>query len=384
MAITQPVENRETRQDGGGPTIAEVELRGVAIPYVRPIRWEGGVEAEAHFAVLRIRDSEGREGVAECTVKPTWNGFTIDTFALAFEALVLPILWAAGSDFASLPQRLGRLVENAAPKALLESALWDLGGAAMVRSVPESVPVSAVVTRGTVAAMAADSARLVEQYGFQTLKIKGGQGIDADIAAVRTVRGAVGPGVALYVDANGAVPDADAEAYVRRLAELGLIAIEDPYNLKPNGMLAAIQRDCPVPLIVDFSLDGVSSAQTFLGEGCGGISLKPSRFGMRKVLAMGAAAAGSDALTVIGLFGESQAGTVHLFDAHATLMGRARQLPVEATSPLLLTDHYLRAPIQIADGRMRRPEGRNIAAMVDPARLDHLTIAPPRRWTHPA
>lgn len=359
----------------------EVELRGVEIPYLRPIRWEGGVEAEARFVVLRLRDAEGREGVAECTVKPTWNGATVETFLHAFEHLVLPILQAGGLDRASLPARLGRLVENAAPKALLESALWDLANGIAPRPRPDRVPVSAVITRGRPDAMAAEAARLVEAHGFATLKVKGGQGTDADMAAVRAVAAATGPGVALYVDANGAVPDADAETYVRRLCELDLIAIEDPYNLKPDARLAAIQFDCPVPLIVDFPLDGVSAARTFLGLGCRGISLKPNRFGMRKTLAMGEAAAAAGAVSVVGLFGESQAGVVHLFDAHAALAGTVWQLPVEATSPLLLAEHYLRDPIRIADGHLYRPEGTNLAGMIDPARLDRLTTVPPRRWT---
>ncbi|MEU6261478.1 enolase C-terminal domain-like protein [Streptomyces sp. NPDC047043] len=379
-------------RDGSGATAAgdvvavpvvECELRGIAIPNVRPVHWEGGIEAQARFMVLTLWDADGRRGIAECTVKPTWNGFDADGFAVAFERLVLPVLWSARTDMTALPERLGRLVENSAPKALLESALWDLsaGASATAADVPaRPVPVSATITRGVPADMAAEAAGLVQRYGFGTLKVKGGQDVSSDLDVVRRVRAAVGADVALYVDANGAVPAAEAEDYVARLADLGVVAVEDPYNLALDRRLERVQAASRVPVIADFVLDGVSAARAALDLGCGGISLKPSRFGMRKVLAMGEAVAAADALGVIGLFGESHAGAVHLLAAHRALAARVRMLPAEAAAPLLLTDHYLHEPLEVTGGTITPPAAANLAALVDPVRLERLTTLPRKRW----
>ena len=350
--------------------VQRADIHRVTIPYRKAVTWEGGREEAADYVVLRLFADDGTEGAAECTAKPTWNGCDAATLATALERLVLPML--RGRDLAqpgALAEPLRRLVENAAAKALLENAQADLLGLASDRPVP----VSWTLTRDTPERMALEAEAVVKRHGFTVLKVKGGQGAAVDSAVIRAVRHAVGESVSFYVDTNGAHPADDALAYAAALEDAGAIAVEDPYNLKPDNHLTAVQAGLRVPVIVDFSLDGVSSARTFLQRGARGLSLKPTRFGLRKTSEMADAAARAGALVVVGLFGESQAGAVHLMEMHSRL---PPALPAEATFHLTLLDHYLHQPLEIRDGRLVRPEARNLAALIDWPRLERLGGGP--------
>ncbi|MGQ9368311.1 mandelate racemase/muconate lactonizing enzyme family protein [Azospirillum sp. ST 5-10] len=359
-----------------GAAVREVALHRYALPYRRPVRWQGGVEDHAEFLLLRLTDEDGREGVAEVVAKPTWNGFDGATMALAFERLVLPTLSLAAGERAAA---LSRLVEMHAPKALLENALADLASA----GTRPPVPVSLTLTRASPAAMAAEAAERVGRHGFTVLKVKGGQGTETDMTAVEAVRRAAGGEVAVYVDVNGVLPYDEAADYLRAMAGLGVLAVEDPYNLKPDPRLTALQAGADLPVIADFALDGVSAAAAFLALGVRGLSVKVSRFGMRKALEIGRLAARAGALTVAGLFGESQAGAVHVLDLHAALPADRIGLPAEATAFLLMAEHVLKEPLALADGRLTVPPG-NLAAMIDWTRAARFAVAPAQRWTVPA
>lgn len=358
--------------------IGEVFLHRYALPYSRPVRWAGGGEDSAEFLLLRLRTRDGREGAAEVVAKPTWNGFDGATMAFAFERLFLPLL---GLSPEARTQGLSRLVEMHAPKALLENALSDLAhpGSNSIRSIPVSI----TLTRAAPDTMAREAREQIAKHGFGTFKVKGGQGLATDIAAVEAVREAAGDEAAIYVDVNGNLTYEETKSYMSEMATLGVIAVEDPYNLKPDPRLTEIARSSAIPLITDFSLDGVSSAAAFLSLGATGLSIKVSRFGRRKALAMADLAAEANAVIVAGLFGESQAGALHVLDLHAGLPTDARILPAEATSFLLMRDRVLKTPLSISDGHIERPLS-NLAAILDHERLERFAVAPTRKWTIPA
>lgn len=358
--------------------IGEVSLYRYALPYRRPVRWAGGSEDSAEFLLLRLRTRDGREGAAEVVAKPSWNGFDGATMAFAFERLILPLL---GLNAEARAEGLSRLVEMHAPKALLENALADLTHPASISK--RRIPVSITLTRAAPEAMAREAGEQIAKHGFRTLKVKGGQGVATDIAAVEAVRSAAADGAAIYVDVNGGLTHEETPAYLHEMEKLGVIAVEDPYNLKPDPRITDIARSSGIPLIVDFTLDGVSSAAAFLSLGATGLSIKVSRFGRRKAIAMADLADKANAMIVAGLFGESQAGALHILDLHADLPANARLLPAEATSFLLMSEHVLKTPLSISDGHIQRPEG-NLAALVDDERLERFAIAPTRKWTVPA
>lgn len=92
-------------------------------------------------------------------------------------------------------------------------------------------------------------AREAVAEGFGTIKIKVGDNLEDDIRRCRIAREAIGPDVALAVDANQRWDVAPAIAWMRRLAPFGIAWIEEPTS--PDDILghAAIRRGiAPVPV----------------------------------------------------------------------------------------------------------------------------------------
>lgn len=92
-------------------------------------------------------------------------------------------------------------------------------------------------------------AREAVDAGFRTIKIKVGASLDDDVRRCRIARQAIGPDVALAVDANQRWDVGPAIEWMRALAPFGIAWIEEPTS--PDDILghAAIRRGiAPVPV----------------------------------------------------------------------------------------------------------------------------------------
>ena len=193
--------------------LAEHRLHVYHLRYARPVRWSDIVEEAAPFVLLKLTSDTGDVGVAEITVKPTWCGVTARSLIAAIEDMFIPMLQTLDlSDPAKVRATLDTVPENQAAKTLIDNACWDLYAARHARPLWQAwggrarVELSWAVTRQEPRAMAAEAAAMVGRHGFRTLKVKGGQGIERDLAGIREIRSAVGDAVRFYVDANGAYP----------------------------------------------------------------------------------------------------------------------------------------------------------------------------------
>jgi o-succinylbenzoate synthase len=116
----------------------------------------------------------------------------------------------------------------------------------------DTVPVNALVDNGPV-----DPAALA---GFPAVKVKVGRTDPRDdLDLVAAVRDAVGPDVALRVDANGAWDFDTAATMVRRLAPYGLELVEQPVAALDD--LARLRRRVEVPLAADECVRSVGDAR---------------------------------------------------------------------------------------------------------------------------
>jgi L-alanine-DL-glutamate epimerase-like enolase superfamily enzyme len=123
---------------------------------------------------------------------------------------------------------------------------------------------------------AALAAATAAREGFRCVKVKVGIGDDAGRLAA--VRAAVGPDVAIRVDANGAWSNAhESLAHLRSLALIGLEYAEEPVH--GVDALRAVQAASPVPIAMDESAiepgaagSGATSAVCLKIARCGGIT----------------------------------------------------------------------------------------------------------------
>jgi o-succinylbenzoate synthase len=152
----------------------------------------------------------------------------------------------------------------------------------------DTVPVSALVDTPSF-----DAASL---QGFPAVKVKVGRpDAGADVDLVAEARDAVGPEVALRVDANGAWDIDTAEAMIRRLARSDLELVEQPVaNLDD---LARLRRRIDVPVAADECVRSVSDARCLAtGQAADVVVLKVQPLGGVRAALRVAEAAGVPAL----------------------------------------------------------------------------------------
>ncbi|MDX3924359.1 MAG: mandelate racemase/muconate lactonizing enzyme family protein [Shinella sp.] len=94
---------------------------------------------------------------------------------------------------------------------------------------------------------AAEVARYKEQ-GFHASKIKIGFGIEEDLAVLRAVRNAVGPGMRLMVDANHGYDALEAIKFGQAAAELDIDWFEEPVVPEQLGAYREVRARQPIPV----------------------------------------------------------------------------------------------------------------------------------------
>lgn len=344
-------------------------LHAYALPYARPVRWSDIVEDGAQFMLLRLESAEGAVGVAEITAKPTWNGVTLRALAASLEEVVMPIVAKADlGDPAALRAKLDAVPDNRAAKTLVDNACWDLhaasGGAPLWRAWGGRgrLPLSWAVTRQAPDLMAQEAGDMVARHGFRTLKVKGGQGRDADVAGMRAIRAAVGDQVALYVDANGFYAPGEGGDYACAMADAGAEVVEDPCPFAPDAAFRALQEGVPVPILVDFYCHGQVDAGRYIEHGARALSLKPGRWGLTETRAMYALARAAGLQTAVGLMGESALGTYAALQLGSILPESA--LAAETSWYLAMTAQVTAMPA-LRDGAIDLPEAASLASLVD-------------------
>ncbi len=178
----------------------------------------------------------------------------------------------------------------------IDTALWDIAGKRAGKPIRdllfgagrESVPVYASsVYLDDVDVMIAQTREQVAA-GYTTVKLKAGHAADAggkhaDIEKLAAIRAAVGPDIALGVDANSAYDAADAVWMARRLVELDMCFFEEPVHPDDIEGYARVRAQSAIPLAGGETFFLLYGFQEFLARGlldvvqpdlarCGGIT----------------------------------------------------------------------------------------------------------------
>jgi L-alanine-DL-glutamate epimerase-like enolase superfamily enzyme len=149
------------------------------------------------------------------------------------DAMAIPAVWAA---MVQSVRNLGRPGIAQTAIAAVDAALWDLKArllglplATLLGQARDRVPVY-----GSGGFTSYTEAELAEQLGgwvaagIGRVKMKVGRDPAADPVRVRAARAAIGPGPALFVDANGAYARKQALALAERFAGEGVTWFEEP------------------------------------------------------------------------------------------------------------------------------------------------------------
>jgi L-Ala-D/L-Glu epimerase len=272
-------------------------------------------------------------------------------------------------------------LEDEARSAAIDAARMDLAGA--VGGVPW-VGVNATV--GALATHEAEeAAERAVAVGFRTLKLKAGAGEPqaALVARLGAVRRAVGEGIALRLDVNGAWDLAGATDRLRALEPIGIAYVEQPLPPALVAEAAALRRSVGIPIAADEAVTSEASAGTLLDAGAADVLVvKPARVGGPTVVAAIAAMAAERGVPVV---------VSSMFETGVGLaagLACAAALPDVPGWPAAMRDHGLATvdlleddlivdPLVLDAGRMRAPGGPGSGALgvrLDEAALERYAV----------
>lgn len=215
-----------------------------------------------------------------------------------------------------------------------------------------------------------DAAAMAEKYvaaGFAALKIKLGEGIDADTSRVGAVRAAVGTQIHLRVDIGEAYDVVTAIEVLRAIRQYEVAAVEQPLDRRDLEGLATVRRESGIPVIADESAYTVGDVDELAKhDAVDGIKLKLLKHGgLRAAFEVAKRAEENGIFCVVGHGFATPVSCVAEAHLAATLPNYYG--PGEMTGPLKLPDldALLDPPLDLRRGKMIVPSGPGLGVNVN-------------------
>ncbi len=338
--------------------VQSVEAVPLALPFREPYVTARGTLGRREMVLLRLRDASGAEGCGEAVPLSLRGGESLEAVTGELEA--------SGGELAagmSSPARAALEMARLDLRGKLEDRpVWELLGAERARPVPCNATLTAAEPRA-----AAAQAERWAGLGFETFKLK--VGMPGDVSQVESVRGALGPGARLRVDANGAWSPDEAILKLGAMERCSLELAEQP----AAGLeeLALVRGHTAIPIAADESVASAEDADRALELGaCALATVK-----LAKVGGFEAARAVAARLPVYlssaldGPFGIAAAGHVAL----ALGAGDAGVAHGLATR-LLFAETIAEVEAEVRDGALHLPEGPGLGVVLDEAALERARI----------
>jgi L-alanine-DL-glutamate epimerase-like enolase superfamily enzyme len=245
--------------------IVAVEATPINVPFNRPEVWSFGKVEGMTSIVVQIHTEDGSVGIGESVS----GGPSIRLMLTAIQELA-PLL--DGQDATAITANLQRLTlaggwhwygrRTAVVLAGIEMALWDLLGKALGApvyqllggAVRDELPFMYFLQRGeTQPSDLLEEAKQAVGDGFDTIYVKGGSDVEADVELLTRLRETLGGSVRLRLDLNEAWMPSTAVRTLRRLECLDLEFVEQPVRFSDLDQLARLRLATAVPIAANQS-----------------------------------------------------------------------------------------------------------------------------------
>lgn len=214
-----------------------IRLEAYELPLHSPLITAAGTFTSRRGWIIRLKDAYGHRGVGDAAPLP---GFSKETHEQVGEALSL---WAEHGFMPELPSARHGIEQATLSLQAVQTcqSLSQLLGA----TVKANVPVARLVR-------SVEEAVVAVQAGAQCLKLKvGALPLAEDIARVQALREAVGPAIAIRLDANQGWSFLQAQGALTALAPFAPEFIEEP---SPGGARTLAALRGPLPIAADESM----------------------------------------------------------------------------------------------------------------------------------
>jgi len=244
--------------------IKEIETIPVAIPrrpFIDATTYLPSAELKA--VVVKIRTTDGIEGVGECTASERYSGETQESIKYAIDRYLGPnIIGESPFDIEKIMYKVDKILfKNTFAKMAIDLALHDILGKAL--NVPlycliggryrNKVLVGVELSIADPKDMAREALEFVSK-GIKVLKVKVGVDLKKDIERFVTVREAVGDDILLRADANQGYSRCEAIKFIRSVEKYGIEYMEQPIPWWDIDGLAYIRKAVNTPIQADESL----------------------------------------------------------------------------------------------------------------------------------
>jgi len=373
---------------GRPPRITAIDTVLLDIPLIRPHRVAvTSIECQS-VLVVRLRTSDGVEGIGEAVVPggPWWGGESIEGVQSLIERYMTPLLLDRD---ASSVQRLTQLLDKTFSgaryaKAALEMALWDARGKALNVPVHDlfgglcrsEIPVTWALGAEPAEVLLAEIEDKLASGTHASFKLKmGAEAPDTDVARITAVTGQLARRTSLRIDLNGAWDELTATRWLPHLEQAGIEVFEQPLPAWNVTGMAALADRLTVPIMADESLLTPQDAARLVGARAADLfAVKVAKSGGLSAVQRIAAIAETAG---IGCHGgttiETSVGTAasaHLFCALPAVTAGS-----ELFGPLLLADDIVENPVDYHSGFLRPPTGPGLGFILDETKIAKYTRA---------
>lgn len=360
--------------------IIKLRWRPFRLPFRAPFSTSQGTLSYREGLLLCLETDSGIVGLGEASPPVQRGAAPLQEVLAMLEAAAPALVGRETDDVDAFP------VEPAALRCALDTAACDAmakaEGVAVARllaadSAP-AVAVNATMGEPTMAG-AGRAAVQARAAGFGCVKLKVGMApsIEEESERVAAVREALGPGIRLRLDANGAWSVERAIRTIRTLEEYDLELVEQPVRPGDLEGMARVRRAVNTPIAADEDVTSLDTARRLLEAGAAQVLvLKPMVLGglrpARRVAELARAAGASVIVTTTIDAGIATAAALHLA---ATLSPGGPACGLAPGS--LLAGDLITCPLEARNGHMQLPPDPGLGVEMDLEELERYACG---RW----
>lgn len=257
--------------------ITEIAVGEIRIPLARPFKTALRTVERVEDIIVRITGENGMTGYGEAPPTAVITGDTKGSIRSAIVDFIAPAV--VGMDILALDEvmeQMDRSIKgNTSAKAAVDMALYDLWGKTLGQPLYRllggyrtSFETDITISVNPVPQMVADSLAAVKD-GYRILKVKVGKEGMADIPRIAEIREAVGPQIAIRVDANQGWTVKDSIRIISAMEDLGLNIelVEQPVPARDLAGMARITQAVQTPILADESVFSPKDALEIIRRG---------------------------------------------------------------------------------------------------------------------
>lgn len=365
--------------------ITAVETIPVSVPYSIDFDIAGGGTPTADHVLVRLHTDTGTTGIGEASPSPFFSSETQGSVLSAIDEHISPaISGLSPMNLTAIHEAMDEALKgNPFAKTAIDIACYDAAGKRL--DTPASTLLGGRVRDRILVGQSIgiketdqaveDARTYVEEWGFNSIKVKVGTDPETDIERTKAIVEAVGDKVSIRVDANqGYRADQAIRVFSRLESECELQLVEQPVSRDDLAGMRRVTEALTTPVLADETVYSPSDATDVVREEAADIiNIKINKGGgLYRAQQIADIAAGAHLPLAIGSMVELGVGTAAGAHFAATLPHAT--YPSDVKGPSLHEDSVLETPLRIEDGYTYVPDGPGLGIALSEETIDRYRV----------